>query len=253
MTSDDQDRIYVADERNHRIQCLDCNGNFVFEVGVKGTERGEFQGPTDVAFDSSNRRILVVDTLNHRIQAFDLDGCFLFSFGFKGRGKGQFYEPYGIAIDHYGIIYVSEWKNHRVQVLDSEGNFLHFFGSLGISQGELKFPVGIGLFPNGDLAVAERGNRRISIFDPQGRFVRFIGEKHLKDPWWLFIDSLGHVLVADNADETPALILFSNEGELLKRIGQGAFNWVNSVIMNQQGEIVVSGCGKDDVYHLFVF
>jgi len=257
MTSDGNERIFVADERNHRIQCFDCQGNFLFKFGSRGTGDGELKRPLDVSFDSKNQRILVADTGNDRLQVFDVEGTPLFTIGSFGKGDGEFNQPYGIATDQVGNIFISDRENHRVQVFDEEGKFLRKFGSYGIGPGGLKYPIGIGILSNGNVVVAEPGceggNQGLSVFSSQGQFVRFIGKDKLKDPLWLFIDSQDNILVAENSSGKESLSVFSKEGKLLKEIGKGVFSNARGVVMNHRGDVFVSGAGKDFKSPVFVF
>jgi len=254
MAIDQMGRIFVADVDNNRIQCLNPEGNFFFKFGSKGVGKGEFDWPNDIAFDPKNQRIYVADTLNHRIQAFDLEGTFIFAFGCVGKGKGQFNLPSGITTDKAGNIYVADRNNHRVQVFNDRGSFVRQIGAEGKRPGELKNPWGIGILSNGDVAVAEalsEGNQRLSIFTPKGRFQRFLGDEKLKDPLWLCIDPQDNILVVENGNRS--LVVLSKEGRKLKQIGQGTFERAWGVVINQKGEIFVSGKGMDHQHHIFVF
>jgi len=251
MAVGDNDRIFLADRDNHRIQCFDSQGNFIFTLGTFGTGKGEFNWPVDVAFDSKNQRILVADSYNHRFQAFDVDGTFLFSFGSKGKATGEFNQPSGITTDKVGNIFVSDNENHRVQEFDGNGNFLREFGSYGTGQGELKSPIGVGILSNGDVVVADHGNQRLCVFNSQGQYIQLIGEDYLSDPQWLFIDSQDNILVADNGNKS--FLFFSKEGKLLKEIGKDLFRNAWGVVMNRKGDIFVSGKGQDKQYRIFAF
>jgi len=253
MAIDDKGRIFLADSDNHRIQCLTSQGNFLFKFGSEGKGNREFRLPRDVTFDSKNQRILVADTLNHRIQVFDFEGSFLFSFGSEGKQDGKFDRPFGIATDFAGNIFVSDKNNHRVQVFDEQGKFMRKFGSEGRAQGELQSPFGIGILSNGDVVVVEYkgGNQRLSIFNSQGKFIRFIGEK-IKRPHWLFIDSHDNILVAENGTSSSVFVL-SKEGDVLKQFGSGCFTRAWGVVMNQNGEIFVSGTAKNSQHGIWVF
>jgi len=252
MAIDGKERIFVADADNHRIQCFDSEGNFLFKFGSKGTGNGEFNRPKDVAFDSKNQRILVADPNNHRIQLFDLEGVFLFAFGAEGTDNNQFKEPFGVAVDQGGNIFVSDHNNHCVKVFDEKGSFLRKFGP----EVEMVRPWGIKILSNGDVAVAEPmcfagGNQRISIFTSQGQLVRSFGAGKLESPWWGWVDSNDNLLFADM--EKQAVLVFSKEGDFLKKIGGGFFDEVHGVSMNRKGEIFVTGRGEDEVYRIFVF
>jgi len=246
---DGKERIFVADQENHRIQCLDPQGSFLFTFGSYGEGEGEFDHPSDVAVDYKSQRILVADTFNNRIQVFDYAGTFLFSFGDKGSGNGEFLNPEGITTDREGNIYVSDTDNNRIQVFDDKGIFLRRFGSKGEGRGDLKEPYGIGILSNGEVVVAD--HQRLSVFDSQGQFVRLVGEASLRNPWWLFVDSQDNILVPDF--DNRSVFVFSSDGEQLQQFGREVFNNTYGVTANLKGEIFVSGRGKDDQCRIFVF
>jgi RND superfamily putative drug exporter len=84
------DRLYVADQTNHRIQVLDLNGRFLAEWGKHGTKPGEFGGNTNVksraggpdfvALDKQGN-VYTTEAMDGRVQKFTPDGAFLAAFG----------------------------------------------------------------------------------------------------------------------------------------------------------------------------
>jgi serine/threonine protein kinase/DNA-binding beta-propeller fold protein YncE len=120
------DRIIIA--VNHfspsayttHIKVFESEGAFMksFSMfGLPGSDDGQLNHPTGVAYDPNNNRIIVADTDNHRIQVFDSKGNFLFKFGNEGSGDGQFDGHLGVAYDpNNDRIIVADSYNHRVQV-----------------------------------------------------------------------------------------------------------------------------------------
>ena len=45
-----EDKIFVADSSNYRIQVFDLDGNFLFKFGSKGKLDGQFDCPQDIKF-----------------------------------------------------------------------------------------------------------------------------------------------------------------------------------------------------------
>jgi tripartite motif-containing protein 71 len=66
---DSADKVYVADQLNHRIQKFDSGGTFITKWGNKGVGDGQFEFPRAVAVDSSGN-VYVADGSNNRIQEF---------------------------------------------------------------------------------------------------------------------------------------------------------------------------------------
>ncbi|HEX5222272.1 MAG TPA: 6-bladed beta-propeller, partial [Verrucomicrobiae bacterium] len=113
---DAQDRIYVADSCNHRIQVFDATGKFLREFGHAGTRLGELSYPYDVAVDRAGN-IFVCEFGNSRIQVFDANCRPIEIIGGAGAEPGRFNNPWAIALDGHGNLYVADALNHRLQKL----------------------------------------------------------------------------------------------------------------------------------------
>lgn len=113
---DAQDRVYVADSCNHRIQVFDREGKFLREFGRPGAGPGELSYPYDVGVDAAGR-VYVCEFGNSRVQVFDAAGLPLEIIGGPGAEPGRFNNPWGLALDSHGNLYVADALNHRVQKL----------------------------------------------------------------------------------------------------------------------------------------
>ncbi|MGC3959130.1 MAG: 6-bladed beta-propeller [Verrucomicrobiota bacterium] len=113
---DAQDRLYVADSCNHRIQVFASDGKFLREFGHAGTKLGELSYPYDVAVDKAGN-IFVCEFGNSRIQVFDANCQPLEIIGGAGGEPGQFNNPWAITLDARGNLYVADALNHRLQKL----------------------------------------------------------------------------------------------------------------------------------------
>jgi DNA-binding beta-propeller fold protein YncE len=125
--------VFVADTSNHRIQVFTTEGAFINQWGSFGSSPGQFQFPTGVAVDSSDR-VYVTDKENNRVQVFTTSGAFLDSFGSQGAGAGQFSLPEGIAVTPADDVVVADTGNGRIQVLTNNGMFRFAIGQ--VSAGE---------------------------------------------------------------------------------------------------------------------
>ena len=123
LAFDQDDRLYVVDSRNHRVQVFTKDGKFLFNWGGYGAGPGQFDTPWGIDIDRDGA-VYVADWRNDRIQKFAADGRFLMQFGGSGDGPGEFNRPTGVAVDREGIIYVADYKNDRLQVFDAEGGFI---------------------------------------------------------------------------------------------------------------------------------
>ena len=114
LAIDAQDRIYVADSCNQRIQIFSAEGKFLRAYGRAGSGPGEFSYPYDIQVDGAGRQY-VSEFGNNRIQIFDAHDQPLETLGGPGAEPGQFSEPWSIALDSKGNLYVADALNHRVQ------------------------------------------------------------------------------------------------------------------------------------------
>ena len=157
------DKLYVCDQSNNRVQVLETNLTYHSSFGSQGSGNGQLKNPLGVAFDSSGN-VYIADYSDHRIQVFTPEGKFIRKFGNQGSGPGQLNNPYSVALDSSDMIYVADCNNHRICVFSPEGQFLKSFGSEGEAQGQFKRPYMVCVDENGLVLVSDNGNNRIQIF-----------------------------------------------------------------------------------------
>ena len=103
-------KVYVVDHLNHRVQVLNSDFTFSRTFGKKGSGEGQFKYPWSIACDST-WNLYITDSNNHRIQVFTASGKFLRMFGRYGEGTGELNLPVGITVDTNDKVYVSEFIN----------------------------------------------------------------------------------------------------------------------------------------------
>ena len=165
------DRLYVVDMRNHRVQRFSADGEFEIAWGAYGDidlgtgTPGTFKEPWGIAIGSDGS-VFVADTWNHRIQKFTADGEFITSWGYFGQdgSPNAFYGPRDVAIDSKDRVYVSDTGNKRVVIFTSEGDYLGQVGTAGMALGQFDEQVGIAVNAEGTLYVADTWNQRIQSF-----------------------------------------------------------------------------------------
>ena len=122
-------KIYVTDCCNHRIQVLNSDLTFSTTLGKEGESKGQFKYPSGITCDSAGK-VYVADFGNHRVQVFIAEGKFLRMFGKCGKGRGELNWPTGITLDPSSKhVYISESNNHRISVFTCEGQFVTSFGA----------------------------------------------------------------------------------------------------------------------------
>jgi DNA-binding beta-propeller fold protein YncE len=122
---DDNNRIYVADSLNYRVQAFNANGQSLWTIGnrPKLTKNGELRDqsrryglPAGLALGDDGN-LLMVDAQVGDIYVINTDGKEVDKFGDWGHDDGQFYYPAGIAFMGDGKYVVADRYNDRVQVI----------------------------------------------------------------------------------------------------------------------------------------
>ena len=70
------DRIYVTDTGNNRVQVFTEDGQYISEFGGTGEEQGFLSEPVGITINAAGE-VFVADSWNHRIQVFGLNGIFI--------------------------------------------------------------------------------------------------------------------------------------------------------------------------------
>ena len=159
ITQDALENFYVAEYGDkNRVQKFDVDGNFLLEFGEQGTEIGQFQRPSGVAWVDGH--VYVVDAFNNRIQVFSDEGVFARVLGNLEDAVDLDY-PYDISAAADGALYVVEYRAGRVTHVDTNGNLLGRFGVSGRDRGQFLTPWGLTVTNDQQILVADTGNRRI--------------------------------------------------------------------------------------------
>jgi sugar lactone lactonase YvrE len=114
---DEDNRLWVADACNHRIQIFDVDGEtpeLVDMWGTSGRQVGQLQTPYGFDFDVDGT-LLIAEFGNHRVQRFSKSGEFLEVWGQVGDAPGLFNSPWALIIDSQRNLHVLDTMNHRVQ------------------------------------------------------------------------------------------------------------------------------------------
>lgn len=112
------ERLYVADQENSRIQIFSPEGEFLEEFGGAATGMKTLDKPRDVAFDESGA-IYVADFGHETVHVFNPDLSSRGRIGERGRGKGRFRGVSGVAV-----------RGESLAVVDEQGGRLHLLRAL---------------------------------------------------------------------------------------------------------------------------
>lgn len=104
---DDNDRLYVADRENMRIQHFDTEGSFLGEWTYNAMVCGLYLHDDGVLWFTSG--------FDGEFAKVDGEGKLLGALGSPGNGNGQFGEAHFLVLDRAGNVYVADVVNRRVQ------------------------------------------------------------------------------------------------------------------------------------------
>ena len=237
-------RDEIAVTSKHKVQIFDCKGNFLRSFGRQGSEKGQFQHPTGIAF-GKDRNIYVADNRNNRIQIFNEEGRYLSMFGGEGSLVSQLKNPCGLSLDSNGNIIVVDGGNKFIKIFSADGKFLTKIG------GPSSFSAPIHCVQSGDyLIVSDTCDHSVKVFTREGYYkyqfgTRGTGNGEFMHPYCLSVTKSGHVLVCDYFNYRVQV--FELNGKFVGKFGKqgsnlGEFKCPFSVALLSNGQIVVSDC-----------
>lgn len=239
-------RIYVSDASNNRIQVFDTAGEFLFTFGERGREAGKFFYPYGLAGDK-NGSIYVAELYLNRIQVYDADGNYLRDFASQLTDSGVLKGPGDIVIND-DILYVSDINQNRILLIDIETEKLKKIVGLRL---DLLAPNGIAVDESGYIYVVDTGRQRVVVYNPDGNPVRVINgtptghgkASVLVNPRGIGIDRSGNIFVVSNLTHT--VYVFNREGVQIHSFGgQGddinKFMFPNGLHIDATGRIYIT-------------
>lgn len=113
------DKLYVTDTLNSRIQIFSPAGEYLSGFGRRGLYLGDLPRPKGVAV-SQDSKIYVVESFYDYLLVFNDKGQLLLPIGGSGPEVGQFYLPAGVWVDN-NYVYVADTFNGRVMIFEYLG------------------------------------------------------------------------------------------------------------------------------------
>ena len=207
------EKVYIADWGNRRIQVLSFQGEFLSHFGEEVLSLPWGISVTD-------NHILVTDVGYHTLFQFCKNSHQLINrAGGEENNEGQLYVPRGLSVDWNGDVFVAEQLNHRVSVFS---NLLQYKQTIG--QGSLSHPQDVKLTTYKVVVLDCRSNC-IHFFSRSGDLLTScvsLGEDQgflARNPDFFCLDCDQNILVSDRGQH--AIKILSNSGELLHTIGKG--------------------------------
>lgn len=197
--------------------------------------------PQGVFVDGTTGEVYVADTKNDLVAVYDQNGLPLFTFGYNGEIK----EPLRVVCDPRGRIYVLAGIPRKVKIFNYRGEYQRDLPFTGFDLEP--DPTAIAVDEQGNLYVADGGSNRILVYDPEYRLKLAFGEKgdgtYFQNVQAIAVDPEGNIYVAD-ARATPAIQVFSPEGEFLRGWGEHAsgpqnFSLPAGLAIDGRGRVIV--------------
>ena len=191
-------RLFVADERNHRIRVISADGATVSTYAGDGfaafadgsTSTARFRFPSDVAL-AADGSLFVADVFNHRIRVISADGATVSTYAGISAGfangsttTARFDRPQGVAVAADGRVFVADIRNQRIRVISADGATVSTYagsGNTGSSVGgfadgstttaQFEEPTDVVVTSDGRVFVADTDNSRIRVIRADGAAV----------------------------------------------------------------------------------
>ena len=149
-------KLYISDGVYSRILVASKHGDFLYALGGRGTDPGQFISITD--FVSTETGIYVIDRIaKEPMQVLNHEGDYL-----RAYGSSSLSIPVAIAVDERGYVYVADNEDDTIRIF-VDGVLRWRVGGSGIQQGYFR-KVTQMMVSDDKLYVLDSLNRRIQVF-----------------------------------------------------------------------------------------
>ncbi len=245
-------RVFVTDAGNHRVQEFTATGTFVAVIGSQGAGAGQFTGPRGLAV-TADGLLAVADEWDFAVEEFTIDGTHVRRlFGTPPPVDGV-HIPRGVAVDGSGRVLSVDWWNQRVVEIDPDGTDVSAYGYRGdrSDPGSLNFAYDVAVQPSTQRRfVANREGHEIVVFAPDGSFVTRFGVRGAADGQFTFptgvaFDPDGTLLVADSTNDRIQRFSIApgGVGTWIQNIGQSGNRAAGAGFLNNPTDVAVAADG----------
>jgi sugar lactone lactonase YvrE len=203
---DDDQNIYVADNKNHRIvewKSDATNGRIVAGGNGQGNRSDQLNEPTKMIVDKKNDSLIICDRGNRRVVRWPRRN------GRSGEILISNIDCWDLIMDNDGYLYVSNWKKDEVRrwkMGEPNGTIVAGGNRKGSRFDQLNHPYYIFIDEDHSVYVSDSNNHRVMkwLKDAKEGSVVAGGQgkgndsRQLSNPDGIIIDQLGSVYVADS-------------------------------------------------------
>lgn len=247
-------RIYVADTENNRIQVFTYAGVYQTTLGVDAY-------PMDVGVDAAGNLYVARGYTNiSDVRQYSSALVHTRTYGTTGvpylTDHQHFYTPMGVAVDAAGNIYVGEARGQRLLKLNANGGLLWSVGSPGVrgdANNRFRQVEDVDLDASGRVYAVDSGNSRVQVFNTSGGFVATLGQtlnpgggnNQFDQPSGVAVGPDGRIFVADSGNHRVQV--FNAARTYVATLGQtgvpgwdnGHFSYPIDVDVDASGKIYV--------------
>jgi DNA-binding beta-propeller fold protein YncE len=239
-------RVYVSDTNNHRVQVFEENGTPLFMFGERGELDGQFFYPYGIVVGPDSN-VYVADMYRSVIQIFSPEGEFLRYFGEGPMELGVVAGPGMMFLDKDNRLLVANVDSKQVVIFDIQTEKVL---QTVCVDGDVLAPNGVTMDENGYIYVVDTGGQRVVVYSPDGsRPVRIIngsedgrGQSPLMNPRGISVRG-DWVYVVSNL--THSIHVFDKSGKEVFSFGkqgdkQGEFMYPNGMFMDSRGRMLIT-------------
>ena len=184
----------------------------VRSFGSRGTARGKFDRPRDIAISDKTGNIAVADANNNRVQLLRSDGTFLRELGQKGFDTEDLKYPRSVAFSTSGDLFVLD-SCCSIPCFNESGQFI--FKMLNKC---LIGPVSMTIASDDRMLVCDCGDNTVKVLSPcGGELLQSFSVPNLDASPWLALVHKDRFYVT--YDLAQCVKVFNNEREFLYDIG----------------------------------
>ena len=251
--------IAVHDNDNYLIQFFDHNMKFVFQVGGKGEDVGNFDLP--VSGFTDNDDLFVCDQNNDRIVKLNAFNNYKYEVIVKDKFvKGLLSRPSGLSF-YKDLLFIADRSNGIIQVFDKDCEYLYV---LNIKDKILNRPSSISIIKTEHQEIAVIIERRsgsncllnfcsLSADLKSAKHINTIDSKFsMNDPQDMDSNTSSNVYIADTLNRR--IIKINVDGQLVSQVDMAKISHnerilVKSVSEREDGDVFTADFDECIVYH----